>query len=79
MFFECLHVYIICLQKDPQKIIFNRKLITELCWSLSNDFIVYIGEENGELAKINLMNGRTDSIKKITSSNLTSLKINTKR
>lgn len=40
---------------------------------------MYIGEENGELAKVNIINGKTDSIKKISSSNLTLLRINTKR
>ncbi|CAI6359488.1 unnamed protein product [Macrosiphum euphorbiae] len=66
-------------QKDPQKIIFNRKLITRLCWSLENEFIVYVGEENGELAKINLTNGKTDSIKKFTFCDITAMNINPKR
>lgn len=67
------------MQKDPQKIIFNRKLITRLCWSLENEFIVYVGEENGELAKINLTNGKTDSIKKFRFCDITAMNINPKR
>jgi len=67
------------LQKDPQKIIFNQKQITRLCWSLENEFIVYVGEDNGELAKINLTSGKTDSIKKFTSCNITAMNINPKR
>lgn len=73
----CLNL--IYSQKDPQKIIFNQKLITRLCWSLESEYIVYVGEENGELAKINLTNGKTDSIKKFTSCDITAMIINPKR
>lgn len=66
-------------QKDPQKIIFNQKLITRLCWSLENEFIVYIGEDNGELTKINLINEKTNSIKKFKSCDIIAMKINPKR
>lgn len=76
----CVYLYFLfVLQKDPQNIIFNSKLITGLCCSLNNEFIVYIGEKNGELSKIHLINGKTDSIKKISSCNLTLMNINPKR
>lgn len=64
------------LKMEPQKIIFNSKLITSLCWSLNNEFTIYVGEENGELATINLINGKTDSIIKITNCRLTLMRIN---
>jgi len=64
------------LQRDPQNIFFNSKLITRLCWSLESEFILYIGEDNGKLAKINLLNMKTDSVKKITICNLTLISIN---
>ncbi|VVC32998.1 WD40/YVTN repeat-like-containing domain,WD40-repeat-containing domain,WD40 repeat [Cinara cedri] len=63
-------------QKDPIKIVFNRNIITSLCWNLKNDFIVYIGEETGELAKVNLVTGKTDTVKRIASCNLISMNIN---
>jgi hypothetical protein len=40
---------------------------------------VYVGEENGELTKINLTNGKTDSIKKYASCDIIAMKINPKR
>lgn len=63
-------------QKNPQKIFFNRKLITKFCWSLDSEFILYVGEESGVLAKINLINEKTDSIKQFTTLNLTLMNIN---
>jgi len=69
-------LYFFVLQKDLQNIIFNNKLITGLCCSLNDEFIVYIGEENGELTKINVVNGKTDFIKKISYCNLTLMNIN---
>ncbi|XP_025200443.1 WD repeat-containing protein 34-like [Melanaphis sacchari] len=77
--FDCTILLYNVYQKDPQKIIFNQKLITRLCWSLENEFIVYIAEDNGELTKINLTNGKTDSIKKFASCNIIAMKINPKR
>lgn len=40
---------------------------------------MYVGEDRGELAKINLTNGKTDSIKKFTSCDITAMNINPKR
>ncbi|CAH1732934.1 unnamed protein product [Aphis gossypii] len=77
--FDCTILLYNVYQKDPQKIIFNQKLITRLCWSLENEFIVYIGEDNGELTKINLINEKTDSIKKFKSCDIIAMKINPKR
>uniref|UniRef100_A0A2S2PD56 Uncharacterized protein n=1 Tax=Schizaphis graminum TaxID=13262 RepID=A0A2S2PD56_SCHGA len=77
--FDCTILLYNVYQKDPLKIIFNQKLITRLCWSLENEFIVYVGEENGELTKIYLTNGKTDSIKKFASCDIIAMKINPKR
>uniref|UniRef100_A0A2S2Q774 WD repeat-containing protein 34 n=1 Tax=Sipha flava TaxID=143950 RepID=A0A2S2Q774_9HEMI len=75
--FDCTMLLYDVYQKDPEKIIFNRRIITRLCWSLKDEFTVYIGEENGELAKVNLSNGKINSIKKINvTSSLISMNIN---
>lgn len=47
-----------------------------MCWSLIDEYIVYISEENGGLSKVNLINEKTLSIKKISSSNLVFMNIN---
>ncbi|XP_050439046.1 uncharacterized protein LOC126844710 [Adelges cooleyi] len=66
-------------QKNPVKTIFHSKLITRLCWCLHDENIVYVGRENGEIAKVNINKGTIVTAKKITDGNFTSIDINKRK